>query len=76
MKAYDETAGADTVGARRRWPVLAVGVGRADAEGDSTRSHTPKASGMLKAMPTTMARMAMVRVVGTVRIVTHRVSTR
>jgi hypothetical protein len=62
-------------GASSRCPVLDVGVGRADAEGARNRSHTPKASGMLNAMATRMARKAIVRVAVAVRIVTHRVST-
>ena len=76
MKAYDEAAEADMDGARSRCPVLAVGVGRADADGDSKRSHTPKANGMLNAMATRIARTAIVRVAEAVRIVTHGVSTR
>src|SRR5215213_2827123 len=75
MKAYDEAAGAGTVGARSRWPVPDVGVGRVDPKGDSSRSQTPKASGMLHAMATMMTRTAIVRVAGAPRIVTHRVST-
>src|SRR5829696_5070300 len=75
-KAYDDAADAGTVGARRRWPVPDVGVGRGDPKGDSSRSQTPKASGMLNAMATTMTRTAIVRVAGAARMVTHRVSTR
>ena len=79
MKECDESAAAaaaDTVGAKSRCPALVVGVGRADAEGDSSRSQTPNASGILNAIATRRVRTAMVRVAGAVRIVTQTVSTR